>query len=78
MCSRNKRRRMVREVAVRESADRLLQLSTHLQFEAMRVTAGMFSYKSNSDVIEMLNNIDYELGELSGVISALYDSLEGR
>ncbi len=79
MCSRTKRRHeQRRKVAIMKDVGRLSELSTRLQVETVKLTAGVFSYKSDSDVIEMLNDIDYELSELSNVILSLYDSLEGR
>lgn len=79
MCSRIKRRHeQRRKVAIMGNVGRLSELSANLQIETMKLSAGVFSYKSDGDVIEMLNDIDYELGELSDVILSLYDSLEGR
>lgn len=79
MCSRTKRRHeQRRKVAIMKDVGRLSELSTRLQVETVKLSAGVFSYKSDGDVIEMLNDIDYELSELSNVILSLYDSLEGR
>lgn len=79
MCTRIRRRHEIRrELAIRGNVDRLLELLTHLQAEAMSLTAGLFKYKSDSDVLETLDNMDYELDGLSDVIFALYDSLERR
>ena len=79
MCSRTKRRHeQRRKVAIMKDVGRLSELSTRLQVETVKSSAGVFSYKSDGDVIEMLNDIDYELSELSNVILSLYDSLEGR
>ena len=79
MCTRIRQRHEIRrELAIRGNVDRLLNLLTNLQTEAMSLTTGVFRYKSDRNVLETLDNMDYELDGLSDVILALYDSLERR
>ena len=49
-----------------------------IQTEAMNLATGLFRYKSDRNVLDTSNNMDYELDGLSDVILALYDSLERR